>query len=163
MWISNGLVQAPPLRLFTTCNLKSRHFEPMIQPTMEWSVPLIRKRPHQPITFHFPQREFGQKTVIKRLFQAKQLFKWPWLHYNEDNDSAYCLHCIRVYSQNKLLGCQTQRKLIFQLDSPTGRKLPQDLLHMKLAYATKMPSLKWLPFLLLRVILENAFQSSIRK
>jgi len=32
---------------------------------MEWSVPPIGERPHQPITFHFPQREFGQKTVTK--------------------------------------------------------------------------------------------------
>jgi len=39
--------------------------------TMEWFVPPIGERPNQPITFYFPQREFGQKTVTKRSFQAK--------------------------------------------------------------------------------------------
>ena len=77
---------------------------------MEWFVLLIGERPYQSITFHFPQREFGQKTVNKRSFQAKWFSKWPWLHYNEDNDSVYCFHCIRVYSQNKLLGLSNLEK-----------------------------------------------------
>ena len=74
---------------------------------MQWSVPPIGERPHQPISFRFPQQEFGQKTVTKRSFQAKWFSKWPWLHYsyNEDSNSVYCFHCIKAYSQNKLLGC----------------------------------------------------------
>ena len=77
---------------------------------MQWYVPPIGERPHQPISFRFPQREFGQKTVTKRSFQAKWFSKWPWLHYsyNEDSDSVYCLHCIKVYSQNKLLGVRVK-------------------------------------------------------
>ena len=71
---------------------------------MEWSIPSIGEKPHQPINFHFPQREFGQKAVTKHSFQAKWFSKWPWLHYNEENDSIFCFHCIRAYSQNKLLG-----------------------------------------------------------
>ena len=54
---------------------------------MEWSIPSIRERPHQPITFHFPQRKFCQKAVTKHSFQAKWFSKWPWLHYNEENDN----------------------------------------------------------------------------
>jgi len=77
---------------------------------MEWSVPPIGGRPHQPITFHFPQQEFGQKTVIKHSFQAKWFSKWPWLHYNEDNDGIYCFRCIRAYSENKLLGVSNLEK-----------------------------------------------------
>ena len=65
--------------------------------TMQWSVPPIGERPHQPISFRFPQREFDQKTVTncKRSFQAKWFSKWPWLHYNEDSDSV-CFHCIKA-------------------------------------------------------------------
>ena len=29
--------------------------------TMQWSVPPIGERPHQPISFRFPQRELGKK------------------------------------------------------------------------------------------------------
>ena len=43
--------------------------------TMQWSVPPIRERRHQPISFHFPQREFGQKTVTRRSFQDKWFSK----------------------------------------------------------------------------------------
>ena len=77
---------------------------------MEWSIPSIGERPHQPITFHFPHREFGQKAVTKRSFQTKWFSKWPWLHYNEENDSVFCFHCIRAYSQNKLLGVANLEK-----------------------------------------------------
>ena len=78
--------------------------------TVEWSIPAIGEKPHQPINFHFPQREFGQKAVTKRSFQAKWFSKWPWLHYNEENDSIFCFHCIRAYSQNKLLGVANLEK-----------------------------------------------------
>ena len=54
---------------------------------MQWSVPPIGEMPHQPMTFRFPQQEFGQKTVIKRSFQAKWFSRWPWLHCNEDGYS----------------------------------------------------------------------------
>ena len=77
---------------------------------MQSSVPPIGVRPHQPISFRFPQREFGQKTVTKRSFQAKWFSEWPWLHYNEDSDSIYRFHCIKAYSQNKLLGVSNLEK-----------------------------------------------------
>ena len=51
---------------------------------MQWSVPPIGEIPHQLMTFRFPQRELGQRTVTKRSFQAKWFSRWPWLHYNSD-------------------------------------------------------------------------------
>ena len=50
---------------------------------------------------------FHSKNLVRRhkhSFQAKWFSKWPWLYYNKDNHSVYCFHCIRAYSQNKLLG-----------------------------------------------------------
>ena len=92
-------------------SLSIEDFEPAIQPVnMQWSVPSIGERPHQPMTFRFPQREFGQKTVTKCSFQAKWFSRWPWLHYNEDSDSIYCFHCIRTYSQKKLIGVSNLEK-----------------------------------------------------
>ena len=104
--------------------------------TIQWSVPPIGERPHQPISFHFPQREFGKKTVTnfgKRAFigQAKWFSKWPWLHYNEDSDSVYSFRCIKAYSQKKLLEVSDLEETYVYfncMDSPAGRKLPQDLL-----------------------------------
>eukprot|EP00731_Ephydatia_muelleri_P007654 Em0003g1902a len=37
--------------------------------------------PHQPRVFHFPKREFGKKSAVRRSFQTAWFDKWPWLHY----------------------------------------------------------------------------------
>ena len=74
------------------------------------SILLIGERPHQLISFNFPPREFGQKTITKRSFQAKWFSRWPWLHYSEETDSVFCFHCIKAYSQNKLLGVPNVEK-----------------------------------------------------
>ena len=42
--------------------------------------------PHQPRVFHFPKREFGKKSAVRRSFQTAWFDKWPWLHYREEND-----------------------------------------------------------------------------
>ena len=107
---------------------------------MQWSVPPIGERPHQPISFRFPQREFGKKLDSdhatsrgKRAFISSQLewfSKWPWLHYNEDSDSVYSFHCIKAYSQNKLLGCRVRliEETYYWIRQLGGTELPQDLL-----------------------------------
>jgi hypothetical protein len=63
-------------------------------------VPLIK--PHQPRNFKFPQRNFGQKTVVKRSFQSSWFNKWTWLHYVEDKDLALCFACYKAKVENKL-------------------------------------------------------------
>ena len=44
--------------------------------------PAIGNEPNQPSGFHFPMREFGIKTVVKRAFNPKWFTKCPWLHYS---------------------------------------------------------------------------------
>ena len=69
------------------------------------STPSIGAAPYQPNPFHFPQREFGRPPhVTKRSFQPSWFAKWTWLHYNEEEDVAYCFYCIKAYQQNKLHG-----------------------------------------------------------
>ena len=68
--------------------------------TVASDTPLVE--PHQPRTFKFPQRSFGQKTVVKRSFQPAWFNKWPWLHYVEDKDLALCFTCCKAKAEKKL-------------------------------------------------------------
>ena len=52
------------------------------------SVPSIGDSPHQPQSFAFPNRQFGQKFVVSRSFQANWFKSWKWLHYDEESDTA---------------------------------------------------------------------------
>lgn len=55
--------------------------------------------PNQPVTFSFPKREYGQKTVVKRAFQATWFGSWKWLHYNEAEDCVHCHLCLTAVKQ----------------------------------------------------------------
>ena len=66
------------------------------------SIPEIVDKPHQPSNFHFPQREFGKTSVVKRSFQHNWFQRWPWLHYDEEQDLAFCFTCIVAYKNNHL-------------------------------------------------------------
>ena len=58
---------------------------------MKKSLPDISDKPHQPnITF--------KKTTIAgktRSFQYKWFTEYPWLHYSEAQDKAYCFNCVK--------------------------------------------------------------------
>ena len=43
------------------------------------SVPSIGDSPHQPQSFAFPNRQFGQKFVVSRSFQANWFKSWNYL------------------------------------------------------------------------------------
>ena len=66
------------------------------------STPEIGDKPHQPSNFHFPQREFGKTSVVKRSFQHNWFQRWPWLHYDEEQDLAFCFTSIVTYKNNPL-------------------------------------------------------------
>ena len=65
-------------------------------------TPAVGEKPHQPLSFEFPKRSFGQKTVVQRTFQPQWFSRWKWLHYVEDSDAAFCFTCVKAYSENKL-------------------------------------------------------------
>ena len=65
-------------------------------------TPAIGDKPHQPSFFHFPQREFGKASVVKRSFQRQWFDRWSWLHYDEDRDLAFCFTCVVAYLNNHL-------------------------------------------------------------
>ena len=65
-------------------------------------TPAIGDKAHQPCAFHFPQREFGKKSVVKRSFQSQWFGRWPWLHYDEEQDLAFCYMSVVAYQNNHL-------------------------------------------------------------
>lgn len=62
----------------------------------------IPGKPHQPLNFPFPKREFGKTTIVRRSFQPSWFSKWPWLHYLEERDAVLCHTCARASSEGKL-------------------------------------------------------------
>ena len=57
---------------------------------------------HQPRSFNFPKKSFGKTKPVKRSFQPSWFDKWPWLHYNESDDSVLCFTCAQANAQKKL-------------------------------------------------------------
>ena len=58
--------------------------------------------PNQLRSLKFPQHEFGQKRVVKRSFQPQWFDRWPWIHYDESCDAAFCFLCVKAYCQKKI-------------------------------------------------------------
>ena len=45
--------------------------------------------------FIFPKRSFGKKSVIRGSYQHSCFSKWPFLHYNEAEDTVVCHSYLR--------------------------------------------------------------------
>lgn len=54
----------------------------------------IPTEPHQPKELDFPKRSFGKKNAVSRSFQPEWFKKWPFLHYDEANDTVFCHVCL---------------------------------------------------------------------
>ena len=67
------------------------------------NVNMTQQKPFQPINFNFPRKRYGKQT---RSFQSKWFTEFPWLHYNEQNDSALCFICAQ---QHEKLNLRTAR------------------------------------------------------
>ncbi len=63
---------------------------------------LADDKPNQPTKFHFPQREFGKASVVFRSFQPQWFKRWPWLHYREEGDLAFCFTCMTAFRNQHL-------------------------------------------------------------
>ena len=59
-------------------------------------VPSLGNKPNQPTSFSFPKRSFGKKDPVFRSFQSSWFKKWPWLHYDQAKDLAFCFTCIKA-------------------------------------------------------------------
>ena len=68
----------------------------------ETSVVDLQRKPHQPVNFNFPKRSFGKTKVVKRSFQGSWFKQWPFLHYDEAEDSVYCQTCSLAFMSKKV-------------------------------------------------------------
>ena len=55
----------------------------------------IGDQANQPASFAFPKIKFGEKNPVSRLFQSSWFKKWPWLHYDQAEDRAFCFVCMK--------------------------------------------------------------------
>lgn len=67
---------------------------------------------HPPPSFKFPTREFGKKYVVKRSFQHSWFQKWHWIHYDENNDAAFCHNCVKACKEKKLISSNAESAFI---------------------------------------------------
>ena len=65
-------------------------------------VDTIPSIPHQPQTFNFPKRSFGKSKIVERSFQPGWFQKWPFLHYDESNDSVFCHVCTMSFKLKRM-------------------------------------------------------------
>ena len=96
------------------------------------STPDIGDKPHQPFNFHFPQREFCKTSVVKRSFQNNWFQRWPWLHYDEEQDLNKMRFFLHVLLPTRIISCILSlvwRKHLFPLASRTGRMLLPNCQH----------------------------------
>ena len=61
-------------------------------------LPKIGDKPYQP-NISFKKREFSG---FKRNFQYKWFADFPWIHYNELEDIAYCFHCVKCIKFDRI-------------------------------------------------------------
>jgi len=64
---------------------------------------IIPPTPHQPgASFKFPKRSFGKTKIVERSFQQCWFAKWPFSHYDEVNDRAFCHMCMVAFKEKKM-------------------------------------------------------------
>ena len=52
-------------------------------------------------TSFFPKCSFGKKSVIPGSYQHSWFSKWPFLHYNEAEDTVICHSCMKMFKEKR--------------------------------------------------------------
>ena len=79
----------------STCRVQP-FLDPSQQKLLEYSASssqasgVYETQPFQPADFTFPKKQCAKQN---RAFQAKWFTEFPWLHYNEKDDSVLCFIC----------------------------------------------------------------------
>ena len=56
----------------------------------------------QPHHLSFPSRSFGKNALMNRSFQVSLFNRFPWIHYELDQDAAYCFVCCNAVKEGKV-------------------------------------------------------------
>jgi len=65
-------------------------------------IPDLPTSPHQPLEFAFPKQPFGKAKVVYLSFQKLWFKEWPFLHYDEAKDVAFCHTCAIAVKEKKI-------------------------------------------------------------
>ena len=107
--------------------------------TPQLPTPVIGNKAYQPRTFQFSQREFGKTSIVKQSFQRQWFDCWFWLHYDIDQDLAFCvIHALlltKIINSSQLF---VWRIILFQQVSRIGKMQLPSLTSTKVADAIKM-------------------------
>ena len=74
---------------------------PRFPPRFE-DIPDLPANPHQPHLTAFPKRSFGKAKLVYRSFQASWFKEFPFLHYDEAKDVAFCHTCTTAIREKKI-------------------------------------------------------------
>ena len=70
--------------------------------TSELATTDLQERSHQPgQDFIFLKRSFRKKSIIPGYYQHSWFSKWPFLHYNEAEDTVICHSCMKIFKEKK--------------------------------------------------------------
>ena len=78
-------------------------------------IPDIPTVPHQPSRFVFPKRPFGKVRIIFRSFQKSWFKEWPFLHYDESKDAAFCHTCAIALKEKKIRASNAESSFVSDL------------------------------------------------
>ena len=67
-------------------------------------------KPYQPRNnITFPKTQYK---LFKQAFQSSWFDRFPWLHYDVVNDSAFCFTCIKAASQNLITSSKIEQTFV---------------------------------------------------
>ena len=72
---------------------------------MSFTSEEVKKLPDEPCQPHhlaFPSRSFGKNAVVKRSFQISWFNRFPLIHYELEQDAAYCFVCCKAVTEGKV-------------------------------------------------------------
>ena len=100
-----SLKEPPPIRscqsISSTSEMEAtmsrQELSPPIQQQVEHSTAsqalgVHTAEPFQAADFNFPNKLCSKQN---RAFSSKRFSEFPWLHYNEQNDSVFCFICVQ--------------------------------------------------------------------
>ena len=69
-------------------------------------------KPNQPKDFSYPKRNFSKNGKDERSFLPSWYETWKWLHYNEIDDTVYCIICFNTKRFNMLSDVKVEEAFV---------------------------------------------------
>ena len=91
--------------------------------------------PFQPKNFEFPKKNYGKQL---RSFQSTWIELFPWIHYNEKNDSVLCFICAKQNAKNYLLSARKKEQAFISTGYSNWKKALQRFKEHQLSECHKL-------------------------